>query len=306
MAGTSGPPTHQRTVSRPEPQGNCHGGACCSAALLRDWGRWPRPAPSWPGRAAIAGEHRAGRGCGGCPRRRGCPLLRRPSGGDHDGAPGPRRFVALDLRPGSTRAGVRRCCGCSPTTPPAHPGQAGARRHRARAGPGAGPADRHLRLRPRPVRGGRGRGTGAADVAAAAAGLQHRPARGTAGTTATCCCRSAPTTPSPSPMPSGCSSRTPGASPRCGGPAGFRRAHGSREVRDDHAQPLRPARRDRQPRAGTPDFDRVVWVGEGPAWTARHAVVLRRIGMDLETWDAVDRVGREDIRRPPAVQRAPR
>ncbi|MEV6864770.1 Dyp-type peroxidase [Streptosporangium subroseum] len=48
------------------------------------------------------------------------------------------------------------------------------------------------------------------------------------------------------------------------------------------------------PQPGTPDFDRAVWVSEGPGWLhGGTTLVLRRIRAELETWDAADRVARE-------------
>lgn len=48
------------------------------------------------------------------------------------------------------------------------------------------------------------------------------------------------------------------------------------------------------PRPGTSDFDRAVWVREGPRWLhGGTTLVLRRIRMEMETWDEVDRVGKE-------------
>ncbi|MFC7640420.1 Dyp-type peroxidase [Streptosporangium lutulentum] len=48
------------------------------------------------------------------------------------------------------------------------------------------------------------------------------------------------------------------------------------------------------PRPGTPDFDRAVWVSDGPGWLhGGTTLVLRRIRAELETWDAADRVARE-------------
>ncbi|GII89898.1 Dyp-type peroxidase [Sinosporangium siamense] len=47
-------------------------------------------------------------------------------------------------------------------------------------------------------------------------------------------------------------------------------------------------------RPGTPDFDKAVWVADDPAWLRGGTMlVLRRIRMELETWDAVDRVAKE-------------
>lgn len=48
------------------------------------------------------------------------------------------------------------------------------------------------------------------------------------------------------------------------------------------------------PMPGTPDFDRAVWVSSGPGWLrGGTTMVVRRIKMDLEKWDALDRVGKE-------------
>ncbi|MFF0579371.1 Dyp-type peroxidase [Streptosporangium saharense] len=48
------------------------------------------------------------------------------------------------------------------------------------------------------------------------------------------------------------------------------------------------------PAPGTPDFDRAVWVGEGPEWLhGGTTLVLRRIRAEMETWDAADRVAKE-------------
>ncbi|WP_433371981.1 Dyp-type peroxidase [Streptosporangium sp. CA-115845] len=45
---------------------------------------------------------------------------------------------------------------------------------------------------------------------------------------------------------------------------------------------------------GTPEFDRAVWVREGPSWLhGGTTLVLRRIRAEMETWDAVDRVAKE-------------
>ena len=77
---------------------------------------------------------------------------------------------------------------------------------------------------------------------------------------------------------------------------GFRRAYGTdpsgRTMRNlfgqvDGSANLSP---------GTPDFDAAVFVGEdAPAWLrGGTSFVLRRIAMNLDTWDAVDRVGREN------------
>ncbi|MFM9745939.1 Dyp-type peroxidase, partial [Streptomyces brasiliscabiei] len=46
------------------------------------------------------------------------------------------------------------------------------------------------------------------------------------------------------------------------------------------------------PRPGTAAFDEVVWSGEG--WLAGGTgMVVRRVRMDLDKWDRLDRPGRE-------------
>ncbi|MEV0752967.1 Dyp-type peroxidase [Streptosporangium sp. NPDC050280] len=48
------------------------------------------------------------------------------------------------------------------------------------------------------------------------------------------------------------------------------------------------------PVPGTPEFDRAVWVSDGPQWLrGGTTLVLRRIRAEMETWDAVDRIGKE-------------
>ncbi|MFC4056730.1 Dyp-type peroxidase [Planomonospora corallina] len=48
------------------------------------------------------------------------------------------------------------------------------------------------------------------------------------------------------------------------------------------------------PRPGTADFDRAVWMSGGPeGMRGGTTLVLRRIRAELETWDAVDRTGKE-------------
>ena len=48
------------------------------------------------------------------------------------------------------------------------------------------------------------------------------------------------------------------------------------------------------PKPGTPEFDRAVWASDGPEWfRGGTTLVLRRIRMEMETWDQVDPVARE-------------
>jgi len=77
---------------------------------------------------------------------------------------------------------------------------------------------------------------------------------------------------------------------------GFRRAYGS----DPHGMTMRnmfgQVDGTANFRPGTADFDTAVWARpDAPSWLqGGTSFVLRRIGMDLDTWDAVDRVGREN------------
>ncbi len=50
------------------------------------------------------------------------------------------------------------------------------------------------------------------------------------------------------------------------------------------------------PQPGSADFDRAVWVGDGPRWLhGGTTLVLRRIRAGLEKWDAADRVAKEFV-----------
>lgn len=51
------------------------------------------------------------------------------------------------------------------------------------------------------------------------------------------------------------------------------------------------------PTPGTPDFETLVWgASSNPAWLrGGTSMVLRRVVMDLDSWDRVDRVGREEV-----------
>lgn len=76
---------------------------------------------------------------------------------------------------------------------------------------------------------------------------------------------------------------------------GFRRAYGTdpngRTMRNLFGQVDGTA----NPSPGTPEFDEAVWVrSDAPAWLhGGTSLVLRRIAMNLDAWDEVDRVGRE-------------
>ena len=50
------------------------------------------------------------------------------------------------------------------------------------------------------------------------------------------------------------------------------------------------------PTTGSSDFDRVVWLNDGPGWlNGGTGMVLRRIRMDLKLWSSIDRHSREQI-----------
>ena len=73
---------------------------------------------------------------------------------------------------------------------------------------------------------------------------------------------------------------------------GFRRAHGTEAPGTTMRNLFGQVDGTANPRPGTTEFDRVVWVDEG--WLAGGTgMVVRRIHMDLEGWDRLDRQGRE-------------
>jgi dye decolorizing peroxidase len=50
------------------------------------------------------------------------------------------------------------------------------------------------------------------------------------------------------------------------------------------------------PVAGTPEFDQIVWTSDGPDWIrGGTGLVLRRIRMELDTWDAMERADKEQV-----------
>lgn len=73
---------------------------------------------------------------------------------------------------------------------------------------------------------------------------------------------------------------------------GFRRAHGSVRPGTTMRNLFGQVDGTSNPAPGTPDFDQVVWNRDG--WLAGGtSAVVRRIGMDLDKWDRLDRGGRE-------------
>ena len=74
--------------------------------------------------------------------------------------------------------------------------------------------------------------------------------------------------------------------------SGFRRAYGSEASGTTMRNLFGQVDGTANPRPGTPDFDHVVWIPRG--WLAGGtSLVLRRIAMDLDGWDRLDRDGRD-------------
>jgi len=73
---------------------------------------------------------------------------------------------------------------------------------------------------------------------------------------------------------------------------GFRRAHGSERSGTTMRNLFGQVDGTSNPVPGTPEFERAVWSNEG--WMAGGTgLVLRRIHMDLDGWDRLDRSGRD-------------
>jgi dye decolorizing peroxidase len=50
------------------------------------------------------------------------------------------------------------------------------------------------------------------------------------------------------------------------------------------------------PKPGTPEFDQIVWTSDGPDWVrGGSGIVIRRIRMELDTWDAMERDDKEQV-----------
>ncbi|MFC4565189.1 Dyp-type peroxidase [Nocardiopsis mangrovi] len=77
---------------------------------------------------------------------------------------------------------------------------------------------------------------------------------------------------------------------------GFRRAYGSEAGGTTMRNLMGQVDGTVNPEPGTEDFDRLVWNGsDAPDWLrGGTGAVVRRIAMDLDTWDRLDRPGRED------------
>jgi dye decolorizing peroxidase len=76
---------------------------------------------------------------------------------------------------------------------------------------------------------------------------------------------------------------------------GFRRAAGSEKAGTTMRNLFGQVDGTANPVPGTADFDFLVWAGaEAPAWLVNGtSFVLRRVAMDLDKWDRLDRGGRE-------------
>ena len=77
---------------------------------------------------------------------------------------------------------------------------------------------------------------------------------------------------------------------------GFRRSHGTEAAGTTMRNLFGQVDGTANPRFGTEEFERVVWGdAQMPAWlSGGTSVVLRRIAMNLDTWDEVDRPAREE------------
>jgi dye decolorizing peroxidase len=80
--------------------------------------------------------------------------------------------------------------------------------------------------------------------------------------------------------------------------SGFRRAHGSEKSGTTMRNLFGQVDGTVNPAPTTPDFDDLVWIGDG--WLAGGtSMVVRRISMDLDAWDRLDRSGRARTRGSP-------
>jgi len=88
---------------------------------------------------------------------------------------------------------------------------------------------------------------------------------------------------------------------------GFRRAPGSEKPGTTMRNLFGQVDGTVNPVPGTEDFEQLVWAtGENPAWLAGGTgYVLRRVSMDLDKWDGLDRSGRESAMGRTLVNGAP-
>ncbi|MGW0043597.1 Dyp-type peroxidase [Rhodococcus sp. NPDC003348] len=76
---------------------------------------------------------------------------------------------------------------------------------------------------------------------------------------------------------------------------GFRRARGSEPDGTTMRNLMGQVDGTVNPRAGTADFDDLVWITDGSSLAGGTSVVIRRIRLDLDAWDELDRPGREIV-----------
>ncbi|TQO20531.1 dye decolorizing peroxidase [Rhodoglobus vestalii] len=77
--------------------------------------------------------------------------------------------------------------------------------------------------------------------------------------------------------------------------SGFRRAAGAENPATTMRNLFGQFDGSSNPKPGTAEFDQTVWSTDVPAWLlGGTSFVLRRIAMDLDGWDKIDRLGREE------------
>ncbi|GAA4489127.1 Dyp-type peroxidase [Rhodococcus olei] len=76
---------------------------------------------------------------------------------------------------------------------------------------------------------------------------------------------------------------------------GFRRARGSEPDGTTMRNLMGQVDGTVNPRAGTADFDALVWIADGSWLAGGTSVVIRRTRLDLDGWDELDRPGREIV-----------
>ena len=74
---------------------------------------------------------------------------------------------------------------------------------------------------------------------------------------------------------------------------GFRRAYGSERPGTTMRNLFGQVDGTSNPVPGTPQFDETVWIPDGP-WKGGTGLVIRRIHLDMEGWDELGRIGREE------------
>lgn len=75
---------------------------------------------------------------------------------------------------------------------------------------------------------------------------------------------------------------------------GFRRARGTEDSGRTMRNLFGQIDGTINPQFDSEDFDEVVWIDDGTWMTGGTAMILRRIAMNMDTWDKVDRIAREN------------